>query len=227
MTIEEKISEVINNYVSSNGTGSKMTTDELYSLVIAKYNMNMNRNSFLPADYCYNRTNEGINFEKHSHLFERTDDGYYLVLGEHYPYSGHVYYRRKGETVDNLRGVWNNGIYEEVAEVVDIFNLRLNNLFYGVKNALKEFSVHVTNYNNVVEVKRQEFLICGISVDEKVYKIFYVNTEWSHKTSYHCDSASDGTWFYYLETIDECIGEVQRFVMFKAQTANEKLSVKV
>lgn len=225
MTIEEKISEVINNYVSSNGTGSKMTTDELYSLVIAKYNMN--RNSFLPADYCYNRTNEGINFEKHSHLFERTDDGYYLVLGEHYPYSGHVYYRRKGETVDNVCGVWNNGIYEEVAEVVDIFNLRLNNLFDGVKNALKEVSVHVTNYNNVVEVKRQEFLICGISVDEKVYKIFYVNTKWSHKTSYHCVSTADGTWFYYLETIDECIGEVQRFVKFEAQTANKKLSVKV
>ncbi|WP_462361499.1 DUF7225 domain-containing protein [Parvimonas micra] len=67
MTIEEKISEVINNYVSSNGTGSKMTTDELYSLVIAKYNMN--RNSFLPADYCYNRTNEGINFVKSIHIF--------------------------------------------------------------------------------------------------------------------------------------------------------------
>ncbi|WP_281703723.1 DUF7225 domain-containing protein [Parvimonas micra] len=225
MTIEEKISEVINNYVSSNGTGSKMTTDELYSLVIAKYNMN--RNSFLPADYCYNRTNEGINFEKHSHLFERTDDGYYLVLGEHYPYSGPVYYRRKGETVDNVRGVWNNGIYEEVAEVVDTINLRLNNLFDGVKNALKEVSVHVSKDNNVVEVQGQELLICGISVDEKVYKIFHVTTEWSHKTSYHCDSAADGTWFYYLETIDECIGEVQRFVMFEAQKANKKLSVKV
>lgn len=223
MTIEEKISEVINNYVSSNGTGSKMTTDELYSLVIAKYNMN--RNSFLPADYCYNRTNEGINFEKHSHLFERTDDGYYLVLGEHYPYSGPVYYRRKGETVYNVRGVWNNGIYEEVAEVVD--TIRLNNLFDAVKNALKEVSVHVSKYNNVVEVQGQELLICGISVDEKVYKIFHVTTEWSHKTSYYCDSAEDGTWFYYLETIDECIGEVQRFVMFEAQNANKKLSVKV
>lgn len=225
MTIEEKISEVINNYVSSNGTGSKMTTDELYSLVIAKYNMNMN--SFLPADYCYNRTNEGINFEKHSHLFERTDDGYYLVLGEHYPYSGPVYYRRKGETVDNVRGVWNNGIYEEVAEVVDTINQRLNNLFDAVKNDLKEFSVHVSKDNNVVKVQGQELLICGISVDEKVYKIFYETTEWSHKTSYYCDSAKDGTWFYYLETIDECIGEVHRFVMFEAQKANKKLSVKV
>ncbi len=225
MTIEEKISEVINNYVSSNGTGSKMTTDELYSLVIAKYNMN--RNSFLPADYCYNRTNEGIDFEKHSHLFERTDDGYYLVLGEHYPYSGHVYYRRKGETVDNLRGVWNNGLYEEVSVAVDAIELRLYDLFSGIKNALKEFSVSVSKDMKVVKVKNQELLICGISVEEEVYKIFHVTPEWSHKTSYHCDSAADGTWFYYLETIDECIGEVQRFVMFEAQKANNKLSVKV
>ncbi|WP_456061945.1 DUF7225 domain-containing protein [Anaerococcus vaginalis] len=33
-----------------------------------------------PADYCYNRTNEGIDFEKHSHLFEKDDDGSYVVL---------------------------------------------------------------------------------------------------------------------------------------------------
>lgn len=54
MTIEEKVIEVINDYVSSNGTASKMTSDQLYSLVTATYPMN--RNSFLPADYCYNRT---------------------------------------------------------------------------------------------------------------------------------------------------------------------------
>lgn len=35
MTIEEKVIEVINDYVSSNGTASKMTSDQLYSLVTA------------------------------------------------------------------------------------------------------------------------------------------------------------------------------------------------
>ncbi len=42
MTIEEKVIEVINDYVSSNGTASKMTSDQLYSLVTATYPMNRN-----------------------------------------------------------------------------------------------------------------------------------------------------------------------------------------
>lgn len=50
----------------------------------------MNRNSFLSADYCYSRTNEGIDFEKHIHLFVRIDEGNYLILGKDYPYSGPV-----------------------------------------------------------------------------------------------------------------------------------------
>ena len=91
MKIEEKVTEVINDYVSSNGTSSEMNREQLYQLVTANYPMN--KNSFLPADYCYNRTNEGIDFEKHVHLFARTDEGNYLILGEDYSYSGPVYYR--------------------------------------------------------------------------------------------------------------------------------------
>ena len=69
-------------------------------------------------------------------------------------------------------------------------------------------------------------MVCGVSVEEEVYKIFNVTTEWSQKTSYHCDPASDGTWFYYLDTSDECIGEVQRLVLFEAQKDNKKPSAK-
>lgn len=219
MTIEEKVIEVINDYVSSNGTASKMTSDQLYSLVTATYPMN--RNSFLPADYCYNRTNEGIDFERHSHLFERTDDGNYLVLGEDYSYSGPVYYRRRGEKKDSIRGVWTNGLYEEGAAVVDTTTLRLNDLFDGVKNTLKLIPVTVSAEKNVVSVVFQELSVCGISVEEEVYKIFNATSDWAQKTSYHCDEAKDGTWFYYLETIDECIGEVKRLVSFEIQKSGQ------
>ena len=219
MTIEEKVIEIINDYVSSNGTGSKMTPDQLYSLVTATYPMN--RNSFLPADYCYNRTNEGIDFERHSHLFERTDDGNYLVLGEDYPYSGPVYYRRRGEKEDSVRGVWTNGLYEEGAAVVDTTTLRLNDLFDGIKNTLKPIPVTVSAEKNVVSVINKELLVCGISVEEEVYKIFNAPSDWAQKTSYHCDEANDGTWFYYLETIDECIGEVKRLVSFEIQKSGQ------
>ena len=219
MTIEEKVVEIINDYVSSNGTASKMTPDQLYSLINATYPMN--RNSFLPADYCYNRTNEGIEFEKHSHLFERTDDGNYLVLGEDYPYSGPVYYRRRGEKEDSIRGVWTNGLYEEGTAATDTTKLRLNDLFIGVKNTLKSIPVTVSADKNIVSVSFQELLVCGISVEEEVYKIFNATSDWTQKTTYHCDKANNGTWFYYLETIDECIGEVKRLVSFESQKDKE------
>ena len=224
MTIQEMITEVINDYVSSNGTSSIMDKDQLYAMVSEVYQIN--KNSFLPADFCYNRTNEGIDFEKHTHLFERLDDGRYLVLGEDYPYSGPVYYRRRGETEDSVRGIWTNGLYEAGAVVADVIELRFNDLFEGVKNILKTIPVTISADKNVVSVRFQELLVCGVSVEEEVYKIFNVTTEWSQKTSYHCDPASDGTWFYYLETIDECIGEVQRLVLFEAQKDNKKPSAK-
>ncbi|MCI8638978.1 MAG: hypothetical protein HFG41_07510 [Coprococcus sp.] len=213
MTIEEKVTEFIHDYVSSNGTSSVLDRELLYRLVNAVYPMN--KNSFLPADYCYNRTNEGIDFEKHVHLFERTDEGKYLVLGDYYPYSGPVFYRRRGETEDSISGIWTNGVYEAVASITDTIELRLNDLLGGVKTALKECSVTVTTSENAVEVHFQELIICGVNVEKKVYKIYNVSSDWADCTSYHCDPAEDGTWYYYLETIDECIGEVQRLVKFE------------
>ena len=142
MTIQEMITEVINDYVSSNGTSSIMDKDQLYDMVSEVYQIN--KNSFLPADFCYNRTNEGIDFEKHTHLFERLDDGRYLVLGEDYPYSGPVYYKRRGETEDSVHGIWTNGLYEEGAVVADVIELRFNDLFEGVKNILKTIPVTIS-----------------------------------------------------------------------------------
>ena len=137
MTIQEMITEVINDYVSSNGTSSIMDKDQLYAMVSEIYQIN--KNSFLPADFCYNRTNEGIDFEKHTHLFERLDDGRYLVLGEDYPYSGPVYYRRRGETEDSVRGIWKNGLYEAGAVVADVIELRFNDYLKVLKIYLRQF----------------------------------------------------------------------------------------
>lgn len=153
MTIQEMITEVINDYVSSNGISSIMDNDQLYAMVSEVYQIN--KNSFLPADFCYNRTNEGIDFEKHTHLFERLDDGRYLVLGEDYPYSGPVYYRRIGKTEDSVRGIWTNGLYEEGAVVADVIELLFNDLFEGVKNILNTISVIISADKNVVSVRFQ------------------------------------------------------------------------
>lgn len=218
MTIQEMITKVINDYVSSNGTSSIMDRDQLYAMVSQVYQIN--KNSFLPADFCYNRTNEGIDFEKHTHLFERFDDGRYLVLGEDYPYSGPVYYRKRGETEDSVRGIWTNGFYREGA--LSDASLRLEDLYDGLKSALKVIPVVVAKENNSVVVKFQELLVCGVVVEAEVYRIYNASSDWAEQTTYLCEEAGNGTWFYYLETIDECIGEVHRLVMFEAQKGSKK-----
>ena len=84
MTISEKIVESVNNSVRSCGTMTAMSRRELFLLVSETYDINYN--SFLPQDYCYNRTNMGIKFTEHAHVLEYIDADCYRLLGANYPY---------------------------------------------------------------------------------------------------------------------------------------------
>ncbi len=67
---------------------------EIIHLVTSKYNRNPS--SIIPSDYCYNRLNNGINYETYLHLFEYTDDKQYKYLGLNYPYTGKIIHKPKG-----------------------------------------------------------------------------------------------------------------------------------
>lgn len=67
---------------------------EIIALVTSKYDRNPK--SIIPSDYCYNRLNNGIKYEKYLHLFEYTDDKNYKYLGLDYPYSGKILHKPKG-----------------------------------------------------------------------------------------------------------------------------------
>lgn len=146
----------------------------------------MNRNSFLPEYYCYNRTNEGIDFEKHIHLFVRTDEGNYFILGENYPYSGSVYYRKRGETKYSICGVQTNGVYEAGVTVAEAIKPRFYDLLESVENVLKTMPVTVVSDKNSILVQYQESMLCIIIVKDKIYKIYEVTSDWKEKTSYYC-----------------------------------------
>ncbi len=74
--------------------GTELTRSEIVSLVNKKFNRN--ENSIIPSDYCYNRLNSGINYEKILHLFEYTSEKTYIYLGIDYPYTGKIYHNPKG-----------------------------------------------------------------------------------------------------------------------------------
>lgn len=212
MKIDNQIAEVINNYIRYNGKTSIMDKNQLYSLVSEKYKIK--KNSFLPADFCYNRMNVGIDFKKHIHLFEMIEEGKYLVLGEGYPYSGLVYYRKRGETEVHVAGKWLNG------EFMNNLEMRLNDLFDSIKQMLVPYSIKVVKEKSSVYVMSEVLEVCKIDVVEEAYKVYGFSPGWKKHTSYYCEKAEDGSWYYYVDTIDECIGELERMIEFEVKRGN-------
>ena len=90
-------SEILNMVVdtfANTPINSEFTRSEIIKFVTSKHGCNPD--SVMPSDYCYNRLNKGINYEKHLHLFEYTDAKTYRYLGLDYPYSGKIIHNPKG-----------------------------------------------------------------------------------------------------------------------------------
>jgi len=208
----------INEYVSQFGTENVMDVDGVLS--VAK--MTEKRGIILPTDYCYNRYNNGLGEFDGPHLFEYTDDKRFRVLGENYPYTGNVMHKPKGEP-EYVWAHWINGkLYKgESGNMSESILLRRNDLKESLEGALKSIPVTVTVENKKVLINFQELLICGVSVEDETYQIYNVSSDWEEKTTYRCEENGDGSWYYYLETIDECIGECKRFVAFEVQKINK------
>lgn len=84
MTIYEQLKEVLKNDMNTLVTSSilKEMLKELYGT---------NPASVILSDYCYNRYNNGISFNKH--LFEYVNRNSYKYIGEHYPYTGLIFHK--------------------------------------------------------------------------------------------------------------------------------------
>ena len=109
MTIREMITDCVNDYVHVHGTDCTMNKKELFQMVSCQCPIKYS--SFLPQDYCYNRTNDGILFDGHTHLFEYVEPDCYRLLGENYPYSGPVLHKPRGKK-EIIVGMWTQGIVE-------------------------------------------------------------------------------------------------------------------
>ena len=76
--------------------GTEFERSEIISMVRKKFRRP--EGSVIPSDYCYNRVNNGIRYEKQIHLFEYTEEKKYKYLGIDYPYTGSVFHKPKGES---------------------------------------------------------------------------------------------------------------------------------
>lgn len=102
MTILDKVIESFKDCE----IGTVYSRQEAISKVVSKFGCN--ESSIIPSDYCYNRINNGIDFDNYLHIFEYTHDKKYKYLGVDYPYNGKIYHKPKGE-IELPVGEWVNG----------------------------------------------------------------------------------------------------------------------
>ena len=102
MTIFDKVDLIL-----SKQSSSIFTTKEVIQLCSDEYSLNPN--SVRPADYCYNRINNGISNDKNILIY--LGFGEFKYVGKSYNYQGWVYQRPKGSSEDIIVGQWKNGNY--------------------------------------------------------------------------------------------------------------------
>jgi len=103
MTIYEQIKSVFKEQ-----EGKRFSAAEIKNRVSAEFGTN--EISIIPSDYCYNRINNGIPFNKH--LFIRLSKGEYKYIGENHPYTGWIHRRLKRGKAEEIAGRWENGSFE-------------------------------------------------------------------------------------------------------------------
>ena len=103
MTILDKVKETFKDYE----IGTEFTRQEIINKVVIRHGCNPG--SIIPSDYCYNRINNGIDFENYLHIFDFMGNGKYKYLGENYPYSGTIFHKPKGG-YEIAIGKWSNGV---------------------------------------------------------------------------------------------------------------------
>lgn len=86
--------------------GKLVRTSEIRQAI--KKRCGTNSDSVILSDYCYNRFNNGIAFQKH--IFEYVTRSTYKYLGENHPYSGFIFHKKKGSSDEEVVGEWRNGV---------------------------------------------------------------------------------------------------------------------
>lgn len=106
MTINEMMTEEVNKIVKEFGQEHMITSGELKQIMFEKYGAN--KESIIPGDYCYNRTNKGVIGQEKPLLFEYAENRY-RCLGSNYPYNGPVYHKSKETGIERIVGKCVNG----------------------------------------------------------------------------------------------------------------------
>ena len=85
------------------------TREGLIDMVVDSNLGNWKRGSIIPTDYCYNRINNGIDFESQPHCFTVDEHANYRILGQDAGYTGKIYHRTRNSSKLTVVGEWRKG----------------------------------------------------------------------------------------------------------------------
>ena len=83
-TIKEEIEE----FLKSMPLGYEFSRNWFKTELSRQYNRSAE--SYIPSDYCHNRKNKGINYDKQPHYFLYLGQGKYKYVGKDYVFTGEI-----------------------------------------------------------------------------------------------------------------------------------------
>jgi predicted transport protein len=166
INIFQKFLDVLNGH-----EGKTFSRSEIINLICLRF-PGTNQTSLIPSDYCYNLINKGIAFQ--NHIFEQTELGKYKYLGEHYPYTGKVYWSKKRNPV----GVWLNGVLiDDPVQNLTIKHPLLDDIREQQPHA--QYLKFIDTAEKVEFVEKIHLLLCNIDINiERIFnkkEITYTN----------------------------------------------------
>lgn len=93
MSIKSEIEE----FVSLMKIEDEITTNEFKTQLSKQFGRP--KSCYVPSDYCYNRTNYGINYDTQPHYFMYIKRGLYQYVGKDYSFSGEIEHKLRNKKI--------------------------------------------------------------------------------------------------------------------------------
>ena len=113
--------------------------------------------------------------------------------------------------------------------------MRSKNLRTTLENVLKQVASDVVVGNPITEndqgshritVRRSNKVVCDISVLEKTYEVYTPFASWANVTTYSGEESEKG-YLYYVDSLEECVAEVERLVSYVMNEATQQPIISV
>ena len=201
------IQDIIIEAFEDSKTGEKYSRVEIIEKV--KAFKDIPEGSIIPSDYCYNRTNLGIFFEKQPHIFILHSDGIYEYVGQNYNYTGDIIHRNSETNEEKLVGKWVNGKPEffipTVASIWVAAAVLAYNKFYNSENISDK-----DMYFKQSDIIKQAEIIHGCKVPAALASSHCVSNSNDSQYNYLVGGTGDNAKYRRLSFKNEYNGEKER-----------------